>query len=96
MALYLYKQFYGMQIFNPFEYISRKNRIELKEFFCLLRFIYLVHLGIRHPVIWPFINIVNLFHNPFHLFVCLFVCFKGRIDPLPDELNPYLQSSPRY
>ena len=23
----------------------------------------------------------------------LFVCFKGRITPLPDKLNPYLQSS---
>ena len=27
---------------------------------------------------------------------CLFVCFKGRIESLPDESNPYLQSSPRY
>ena len=26
--------------------------------------------------------------------VCLFVCFKGRIAPLPDKSNPYLQSSP--
>ena len=25
--------------------------------------------------------------------VSLFVCFKGRIEPLPDESNPYLQSS---
>ena len=24
----------------------------------------------------------------------MFVCFKGRIEPLPDESNPYLQSSP--
>ena len=23
-------------------------------------------------------------------FVCLFVCFKGRIKPLPDESNPYV------
>ena len=28
--------------------------------------------------------------------VCLFVCFKGRIKPLPEESNPYLQSSPGY
>ena len=27
------------------------------------------------------------------LFDYLFVCFKGRIESLPDELNPYLQSS---
>ena len=23
----------------------------------------------------------------------ILVCFKGRIEPLPDELNPYLQSN---
>ena len=26
--------------------------------------------------------------------VGLFVCFKGRIEHLPDESDPYLQSSP--
>ena len=28
--------------------------------------------------------------------VCLFVCFKGRIELLPYESNSYLQSSQRY
>ena len=26
----------------------------------------------------------------------MFVCFKGRIESLPDKRNPYLQSSPKY
>ena len=26
--------------------------------------------------------------------VCLFVCFKGRIEPMSDESNAYLQSWP--
>ena len=47
-------------------------------------------------------------YQPFHvnmicLIVCVFVCLKGRsgyrgapVPPLPDESNPYLQSSPKY
>ena len=73
MALHLCKQFQGIQIPNPFKYVSRKISTKLKKSFYLLETIYLIHLGMRHPVIWPLKNIVILFYNLFHIHMSSYI-----------------------
>ena len=37
---------------------------------------------------------IPLFGSLYRLFVCLFVCFKGRMEPLPDKSNLYVAVNP--